>query len=129
MQEREKRTAKGLCFNYDERFSLGYRCKGKLFRLNGNKDCLIEMIEPSAEVAKIDNFDGEMEISMHALSGSFDLKTVCLAGAIQRQQLSMLVDSGSTHNFIQRFVAHKLGIAIRLLPKFRIFIGSDDFLV
>lgn len=36
VEERKERTAKGLCFNYDECFSLGHRCKGKLFRLSAD---------------------------------------------------------------------------------------------
>lgn len=41
----------------------------------------------------------------------------------------MLIDNGSTHNFIQESVVHKLGVALQELPKFRIFIDSGDYLV
>lgn len=28
IEERKERSAKGLCFNYDEAYSLGHKCKG-----------------------------------------------------------------------------------------------------
>lgn len=95
----------------------GHKCKGKLFLFNVEKDCLVEMVDPASEVSE--EHDGDMEISMHALSGSFNPRTIRLSGVIKGQQLSVLVDSGNTH---------KLGIVIRTLSEFRIFIGSRDFL-
>lgn len=41
----------------------------------------------------------------------------------------MLIDSGSTHNFIQDFVAYKLGVGLQSLQEFKVFIGSGDYLV
>lgn len=66
---------------------------------------------------------------MHALSDSFNLRTIRLAGSIDGQQLAILMDSGSTHNFVQRSVAYKLGIPTRSLPEFRVYIGSGDYLI
>lgn len=41
----------------------------------------------------------------------------------------ILIDSGSTHNFVQEAVAYKLGIGIQSLPEFKVFIGSGEYLV
>lgn len=35
--ERRARREKGLCFDCDEKFSAGHRCKGRLFRLSANE--------------------------------------------------------------------------------------------
>lgn len=45
IEERKERTAKGLCFNCDESYSSGHKCKGYLFRMDVERDCLIELIE------------------------------------------------------------------------------------
>lgn len=49
--------------------------------------------------------------------------------AIKGQQLTVLIDSESTHNFVQKSVAHNLGIPLQELSEFRFFIGSGDYLI
>lgn len=39
---------------------------------------MLEMVDSTVEVMEVGNLDGEMEISMHALSGSFNPKTIRL---------------------------------------------------
>lgn len=39
IEQTKERSAKGLCFNYDDQYVSGYRCKGKLFLLSADKDC------------------------------------------------------------------------------------------
>lgn len=62
--------AKVQCFNCEEQYFPGHRCKGKLSRLNTEQDCLTEMVDvnPRQEptVAKSSE---DIEISLHALSG------------------------------------------------------------
>lgn len=48
-----------------------------------------------------DGQEGEVEISLHALFGSFNPCTLCLSGTNDGQQVMMLIDNGNTHNFIQ----------------------------
>lgn len=58
IEERHERTAKGLCFNCDEQYSPGHRCKGRLFRMNADQECLLEVVDiepepdPSTELRK-----------------------------------------------------------------------------
>lgn len=83
IEERKERSAKGLCFNCDEQYAPGHKCKGKLFLMNMENECLVEMIGPAVEDAE--ELDGEMEISMYALTGSFNPRTIKLAGTIEGQ--------------------------------------------
>lgn len=48
LAERKERASKGLCFNYDDKFSPGHKCKGRIFRpvsndplTSGQLKCLI----------------------------------------------------------------------------------------
>lgn len=52
-----------------------------------------------------------------------------MTGTIQGQQLTVLIDSGSTHNFVYEVFADKLGIPFSNLSEFWVFIGSGEFLV
>lgn len=47
IEERRERTVKGLFFNCDEQYAPGHRCKGRLFRLNAEQECLIEVVDPT----------------------------------------------------------------------------------
>lgn len=92
-----ERTAKDLCFNCDDKYFLGHRCKGKLFRLDTEQDCLIEVVYcDSEQIESREEKGGDIAINMHALSGSFNPRTIRLLGMIQGQQLLVLIDSGSS---------------------------------
>lgn len=41
--ERKERASKGLCFNYDDKFSPGHKCKGRIFKLLGDETTFWEV--------------------------------------------------------------------------------------
>lgn len=91
---------------------------------------LVEVVEPNPETLDLgDNSDDNIEISLHALSGSYNPQILWLISSINEQQLSIIIDGGSTHNFIQAFVVYKLGVSLQTLPEFCMFIGSDVHLI
>jgi hypothetical protein len=109
-QMRERR-AKGLCYSYDEKWNSSHICKTpKLYLMTGVE---IQHNEPAEEVF-FDSIDGinmveeqnsvecaeTPEISIHAISGSLSPNTILIVGIIQQQMVVILVDSGSTHNFL-----------------------------
>lgn len=90
-EERKERTAKGLCFNCDDRFIPGHKCKGKMFMLSAEESYLLEMEEQE----EIINMEEELEeipiirsneaptgISMHAFEGHMNPSTIRLEGFI-----------------------------------------------
>lgn len=70
-----------------------------------------------------------MEISLHAFSGTYNLRTIRVTGWLEGKPLTILVDNRSTYNFIQESVVQKLGIPVEPLDAFCVFIGSGEFLV
>ncbi|XP_022888557.1 uncharacterized protein LOC111404064 [Olea europaea var. sylvestris] len=105
--ELQDRRSRGLYFNCDEKFSPGHRCK-KLF--------FIEGIFPSSEESEDEVIAEEEletnipEISFHAISGTSNPRTIRLLGKIGGIPITILIDSGSTHNFLNSKVASKVGI-------------------
>ena len=104
----EERRAKRLCFWCDERFTPGHRCKNKrLYSL-----CIVEDDE--------DNLDREEEInvveqesliphiSLNALDGTRGCHTLRVTGRADQHSVYILIDSGSTHNFLNSATANKL---------------------
>ena len=42
--------------------------------------------------------------------------------------VNILVDSGSSYNFIKPGVAHKLALPVSSISPFKVFVGSGDFI-
>jgi hypothetical protein len=70
----------------------------------------------------------EPTISLHALTGiqSRSGRTMQLQVDINRVRLTALVDSGSTHNFIDTDVASRVGIALYARPGLRVAVANGD---
>ncbi|XP_043714700.1 uncharacterized protein LOC122663059 [Telopea speciosissima] len=131
--EMKARRDKGLCYNCDEKFVAGHRCKGKLFMLSLDDSQLIEVIDNNLDVAhgatSTDDIEAVPEISFHALASQFNPKTLRLNGFFNEHQLHILIDSGSTHNFIQESVAIATNCPICPTKAFKVYIGNGDFLM
>lgn len=124
----EERTAKGLCFDCDESYIQENKCKGRLFRMDVEGDCLVEIMDQRDE-ADLNESVTTTEISFHAFAGTFNPRTIRMTGWLQGRPLLILINSGSTHNFIQESVMSRLGFEVQTLTEFRVFIGSGEYLV
>ncbi|XP_042946134.1 uncharacterized protein LOC122279514 [Carya illinoinensis] len=118
----QERRAKGLCYYCDERFQPGHKCnKPKLFLLEGMKIEEIEDEEIDESMAILNSEEpkeGEEEkgellgISLHALAGAYAPKTMRIAGVINKISVITLIDTGSTHSFIDPNVARKAKLIV-----------------
>ena len=65
-------------------------------------------------------------ISYHALSGQLIPQTLRFSGQVNGQQMTILVDSGSTHNFVQTRIAKHLGFTVVPIANFGVMIGNGS---
>ncbi|XP_015387832.1 uncharacterized protein LOC107177859 [Citrus sinensis] len=125
---REKRE-KGLCYNCDKKYSSNHRCRNKFLLLMGTDD---EELDPqdNEEPSELvdDGITGDIS-SLNALAGQANPRSLRLIGEIDSHTFQVLIDSGSTHNFIKPALAERLGLAIQPTTNFRVYIGNGDFLV
>ena len=68
------------------------------------------------------------EVSFNALKDEYAPSILRLKGTIRDKQVRILVDSGSTFNFVQAGVAQKLGLVHTKVDPFKVFVGSGDFI-
>ncbi|KAF2295031.1 hypothetical protein GH714_031162 [Hevea brasiliensis] len=114
-EEMQNRRAKGLCFNCDEKFVPGHRCtKPQLLLLDGGFDI------------DDDDEDGEPEISLHALTGWSSSGTMRVVIQIKSLELICLIDSGSTHNFINEKVAGSLKLLVEPTRPFNVKVANGS---
>ena len=118
----KERWKKRMCYNYDDKWSLDHKCKGAKFFLLEWLDFGLEfnqgvqIIELNGELeAKAilqDSRVEEVEITLYALIGNPTLGTMRVKGRIEKEGLVILLDSGSTHNFIDVSLLSKLHVPI-----------------
>ncbi|KAL4355499.1 hypothetical protein GQ457_06G031360 [Hibiscus cannabinus] len=65
-------------------------------------------------------------VSFNALAGYSSLSTIRVIGKVQGHMLRILIDGGSTHNFIQSRVAMYFGLPITTVPNFKVMVGNGD---
>ncbi|KAL4351905.1 hypothetical protein GQ457_06G037700 [Hibiscus cannabinus] len=100
----EYRRSHNLCFKCGDKFSPGHQCKIK--QLNSMEDDEQAVFPEDTNLQEITeqnmdkSVDEELEISINALTGSVGHSTLRIQGTIKGKPLSILVDSGSTHSFI-----------------------------
>ncbi|KAA8534676.1 hypothetical protein F0562_032193 [Nyssa sinensis] len=127
--EMQRRREKGLCFYCDERFVPGHKCRSSQLLLIENIQNVEGegLSEEDTELINDDIKTGEIpEISLHALSGWNTPRTMCIVGHIHKQPISVLIDSGSTHNFINDKVAENLHLPITPATAFPVMVANGD---
>ncbi|WVY98895.1 hypothetical protein V8G54_031046 [Vigna mungo] len=108
----EDRREKGLCFNCDQKYSRSHRCPARFFLFISEEDDPVSGSlpdppfsdrDPELDTSPVDLLDPPAQISLHALS-----------------------DGGSTHNFIQKEVATRLGLAQSPTAPLKVLVGSGE---
>lgn len=64
------------------------------------------------------------KISLYALNGHSNPQTIRLVGLINVQKISVLIDSGSSHNFVQIDIARRLKLLTSPISEFIVATGS-----
>lgn len=106
IEEMNERKRKGLCFRCNDKFVPGHRCK-KLFSIQVCQDDS----DDDAEMEIVNDTVGQApEISLHAMAGMHSSDTMRVMGSLRNKKVSVLVDTGSTHNFVCQQMAAKVGL-------------------
>lgn len=66
------------------------------------------------------------QISSHALIDHSISQTLWVIGQIRKILIVILVNSGSTHKFLQDKVSKQLGLTTKLTHSFKVLVGNDD---
>lgn len=70
--------------------------------------------------------EGDISISIHALLGSSGLQTMQVVGMVKKQKITMLVDSGSTHNFVYLTLAKRLGLKLTPIQSMKVSVADGS---
>nr|POF00120.1 hypothetical protein CFP56_19082 [Quercus suber] len=120
--ELKERRDRGLCYNCNEKFSPGYRCK-KLFLIEA---CTTEEDGDVSMELELEEEQETPSISLHAISGDHAPETMKVSGKIGSVPAMVLLDSGSSHNFISESLAQKLVLQPAQEKKIRVMVASGE---
>jgi hypothetical protein len=124
--ELKERRDRGLCFNCDDKFSPGHRCK-KLFLIEGIYEREIEELGQEEEGEAGEENDFEIpKISLHAISGVPNPQTMRISGMIKEARVILLADIGSTYNFLNTKLAEKLGLVFDKHTTFEVLVANGE---
>lgn len=110
--EMDDRGAKGLCFNCDEKFVRGHRCK-RLFYIQSTDDDFADC-------------DDDIQISLLAVTSVHTSDTMQVPVRIGDRKLVAMIDSGSTHNFINEDIAATVGANFSSGRHLRVMVTNGD---
>ncbi|KAJ0440472.1 putative nucleotidyltransferase, Ribonuclease H [Helianthus annuus] len=123
--EKQNRFLKGECFRCGDKYGPGHRCKTGTLKV-------IEVEEDMQDSNKTDlpDSDGEQEetaeISLHAILGKPHPTTMKVHGMLHSTEVLILIDGGSTHNFISDVLVNELKLASQPVAPFGVQIGNGD---
>ena len=114
----EEYRKKNLCSKCDEPFTFGHKCKNRSIMLIESEELEGNVVEEEdddeeeEEEPQGQRGAKEPEISLHAMEGSLSLKTIRLLRQVNRKPVSILLDTGSTHNFIYPKAIQRTGLQV-----------------
>ncbi|XP_012845857.1 PREDICTED: uncharacterized protein LOC105965855 [Erythranthe guttata] len=110
-EEVEDRRMKGLCFNCDEKFTNGHKCR-RVFMIVA-VDSKIEVEPEGEEDSPVEESDNELyKISVYALAGQETSSTIKLQGRVNNHPITILVDTESTHTFLDTNTTKELNCVV-----------------
>lgn len=118
------RRDQGLCYHCDDKWSPGHRCKSRLHLLIADEDVL----SPDSPSDDDPNPTLVSQISLNAMEGSPTPQTFRLYGSIGHHRVIILVDGGSSHNFIQTRIARFLNLPTTPTSPLRVMVGNGHTL-
>lgn len=120
MKSEKEGLTKGLYFNCNEKYKVGHKCQ-PLFLI----DCCEEEEAKDSESSS-DEAEEEPEISLRAVKGGITSSTMRVIGKIEGQEVIVLLDTGSAHNFLSQAVIDKLKVLVDRSKTVRVKVASRE---
>ncbi|KAG8382321.1 hypothetical protein BUALT_Bualt05G0065300 [Buddleja alternifolia] len=125
------RREKNLCYNCDEVFVPGHRCKQRqvymIMSQEEEEAYTVDAVDPDPPTEEL--LYEDMTISINAISGNSDINTLRIKGLVKHSSIQILIDSGSTHCFLDETVATNLGCHVEFTNPMLISVADGNKMV
>lgn len=118
--ELHEKRPKGICYNCDQKWTMGHRCRSQYLLLLGTANDELED-SPGDEqlttselevVTPVEVVTGDIS-SLNTLAGQGNPRSLRLMGEITGRRVQVLIDNGSTHNFVKPTIPDTLGLNVK----------------
>ena len=128
MAQKQEYDEKGLCYKCDGKWHRGHRCENVLLMFLDDHDS-DELLPPADDESTEEAAIVGADISfLNSMAGTSTPRSLRFRGTITRTPVLVLVDGGSSHNFIRPDVVEKLKIEVATVPVFRVYVGNGQSL-
>ncbi|PNX92431.1 Ty3/gypsy retrotransposon protein, partial [Trifolium pratense] len=132
--ERQVRRDKGLCYWCDEKFSFTHKCPNRQMLLlqydddDNDADQVFDTLTQTEQVTTNGQTTNlpEHHLSLNALKGTSNMGVIRFAGSIEHIGVQILIDGGSSDNFMQPRIAKFLKLPIEPGPQFNVLVGNGE---
>ncbi|XP_071705151.1 uncharacterized protein [Rutidosis leptorrhynchoides] len=133
----EEKRAKHLCFYCDEKYSPNHKCSGQLYSLevvvdNSEDETVVEeesvQVNEIVQLTEVDQYT-QPQLSLNALTGTDNYQTMRVTGHVNKYKVHILIDSGSTHNFLDYETAKRLGCRLNSTVPMQVLIPGGNKII
>ncbi|KAL0408313.1 UNVERIFIED_CONTAM: hypothetical protein Sradi_1765700 [Sesamum radiatum] len=122
------RKEKNLCYKCDEPYNPGHRCRMRqvhMLLIEDEAKTYEEGEEPLEEVTEEEN----AIVAVYAMGASVNSQTLKINGKVNGKEIHILIDSGSTHCFIEEKVVQVLGCGIEPATPMTVRVANGERVV
>jgi len=124
-----ERRSKGLCYFRDYPFTPAHALTHKKLEihvLEVNDDRSSDLEEEDSPHNFHTNPEQSLDpyISVHALTGVVNFKTMRVTGYFKKRPIHILIDSGNIHNFLDAQLATKMGCLLEDIPPLNVVVAD-----
>ena len=100
---------KKLCYYCDEKYELRHKCKKRrIYLLKGEEEG-----ETSGESDKLEEEEEKSLVSIHVIAKATSHQTMRIRSNNKKKDILIMIDLGSTHNFLDVTMAKRSGYIIQ----------------
>ncbi|XP_042992260.1 uncharacterized protein LOC122318738 [Carya illinoinensis] len=129
-EEVQERIKKGLCFKCGDKWGPGHKCKAAqalfMFEDESSDDESESSQEEETEEIEYGGTPEEAELSLNAMADISKPTYMRLMAWVGKHEVTLLVDSGSTHNVINSSIVGKVGLKPSPIPPFEVKVASGE---
>ncbi|XP_047979109.1 uncharacterized protein LOC125221028 [Salvia hispanica] len=126
--EKAERRCLNLCFYCPEKWVTGHVCGTRILAYMGVCEDEDDPTEYTEEAVPDEVIQADLS-HLLAIEGGRQSKSLTLAGKIDSATVEVLIDTGSSHDFLHPKIAEKLHLPLTEIRPFRVYVGNGASLL